>query len=822
MTYKGPNVEVRQNFEITPPAVNVEALPSAVIGAAFDVYSKEKLGDSIGIADVDYAWSVDGDNKVIYSESQGTKLFNFYKPLVYAKDSDGLGDFLVTPGTLTASAAPISSDASYKIKDITADNGSYMPYFSATTAVTVPANSKVVSVAAGSGKFIDAKLPKGILIVTNDVVLGTLNRVLTQDTLELTAVYNVSTPYTGTAIYAGAASVATATKPAFIYDPNANYNTEGIKIGDFVAVTSNSLSGAITNASIVSVGDNLLQIFTGTATNVNKELLTQLAYSLTDYYASTSTAGLTANISSYSVSRFVGFSPKYNTSSPSVTVDGAPVGATLVLSSSFALNTGDKIMIEDDPGATIYTVVSGSGTTYVLDQNITGVDTKKVYAWYPSSSEGITNPIIASYRAVKVDALGTVFKNSDVDLIGTNGLFGEANVYNELAMMISITSGLNAGRIMYVVAIDPTLSEVTEYGNALEALKFFDVYSHAIGSDSAAINALLPAYVDEQSAPYEAHERIAVLGYNEDSVYTLGSDTLVSVTGGLITISGTINLQSIGLSIGDKVSFIDSDSSEQKVTVTAIPASSSTVQTDYDGTTTTLTNTATFLLGVKSKQTNAIKALGAISNRRVTIVWPGNFKADTVATGTLAAETAVTLPSYYITAAVAGLDGGKKVSQSLTNAGFSIPGLSNIQLGTNSYFRKLELDNAASGGIDIMIQKGNISSVISSRHDLTTNMDAIIYRERSPQKQSDTVAKTFRNSISPYLGKYNITPELLDFFSTLTKGIKKSILKDGVVAAVTVTSIKRDPDVIDKVVIAVRITVLIANNYVDIDLNIVA
>lgn len=81
--------------------------------------------------------------------------------------------------------------------------------------------------------------------------------------------------------------------------------------------------------------------------------------------------------------------------------------------------------------------------------------------------------------------------------------------------------------------------------------------------------------------------------HNTGDNVNIGSDTLVSVTNGLITIDGGIDLQSIGLRVGDKASFLDG-AIVQNVTITAFPGSSTTVQTDYSGSTTTTTETVTF------------------------------------------------------------------------------------------------------------------------------------------------------------------------------------------------------------------------------------
>lgn len=101
-------------------------------------------------------------------------------------------------------------------------------------------------------------------------------------------------------------------------------------------------------------------------------------------------------------------------------------------------------------------------------------------------------------------------------------------------------------------------------------------------------------------------------------------------------------------------------------------------------------------------------------------------------------------------------------------------------------------------------------------------MDAIEYRERSITKQADQAAKTYRNSVDPYVGKYNISDNLLVFIRQVASIAAKSLIKDGVVAATEVLEVKRDPNIADKINILVKVTVFVAGNYFDITLNIVS
>jgi hypothetical protein len=216
----------------------------------------------------------------------------------------------------------------------------------------------------------------------------------------------------------------------------------------------------------------------------------------------------------------------------------------------------------------------------------------------------------------------------------------------------------------------------------------------------------------------------------------------------------------------------------------------------------------------KEEQAQKIAALSP-GNRRVSVVWPGWFNA--VNNGVRGA-----MPPYYIGAAACGMDGGIKVSQSFTNYDFQIPGLSNIELNTGTYFRKSHLDTIGGGGIDIMVQEASVTQTIKSRHDLTSDMSAVELRERSITKQADVVAKARRSSTKPYVGKYNIPNDLLQFLGKVCNIAATTLEKGGIVADINVLSIERDANVVDKINFNIKVTVFVAGNYYDITLLIVS
>jgi hypothetical protein len=101
-------------------------------------------------------------------------------------------------------------------------------------------------------------------------------------------------------------------------------------------------------------------------------------------------------------------------------------------------------------------------------------------------------------------------------------------------------------------------------------------------------------------------------------------------------------------------------------------------------------------------------------------------------------------------------------------------------------------------------------------------MDAIEYRERSITKQADVAAKTIRSAVAPYIGKYNISAQLIQFLGQVSGIVCSKLVNDGIVAGMTVTSIQRDALIADKINFYITVTVFVAGNYYDITLLIVS
>jgi len=137
---------------------------------------------------------------------------------------------------------------------------------------------------------------------------------------------------------------------------------------------------------------------------------------------------------------------------------------------------------------------------------------------------------------------------------------------------------------------------------------------------------------------------------------------------------------------------------------------------------------------------------------RVNIGYPG----EAVITDPNGLEQAV--PSYYLAAITAGQIAQFAPQQPYTNV--RVPGVQSVK-GSSDFFSKDQLNIIAGGGCWIWYQE-TPSSAVQVRHQLTTDTSTKTKRESSLLHALDYAAKFIRTNVRPMLGKFNITPELVD------------------------------------------------------------
>ena len=853
-TYQGPHASVLQQFVPTPAAVAIEDLPSVVVATAFDVFAKEVMGSSYGIIDNDIEWIAE---KVIYDKDViDQKAYDFYPVVVYAETP--FGDIELEMGTdpadVTSSGVTVGMDDAYKIPNTEKVAGScegIIPYYKqeGSGGDVQILSGDLSTIIISNGYVVTAGIRPGQLVLINIsstwTPVGVVGAVGNDETrVKLATAYSAPIDTTGEGIIIGAASAALKDIPDTVYDPTSDFITARVRVGDVVKLSTNTIPDSIATpleATVVAVLNKNTLRFNTEPLTAGLEDSNFLKYKKFE-----ETPASTLVLYTYWVERFVGFSQNYkfktqdgNTgvqvtrvSATSLTypqekpTGGSPVATPILKVGDLFMLTenasppplgSDDRLLANNLSRVTNIVASGIDWLVTTDEEIFRVDgadfasTDHLSAWEPK----LESDIKVDFRAIREEELGVVKRiTSPKDIADAWTNDGEISVHNELAFMATVIAGKNGGTVFYGVNVDASADNIAaEYSEALEALKLKDVYSHAFGTTDGGVNAIVGPYCDQQSEPYEGHERIGTICYDEDDVYLMGSDGCTVAITGIITIDGILDMLSAGITVGDVAKIYDDDTilvATATVTETPDPGSPTLVQTDYDGAILGAGHSVRFLSGRKDDQAIRIGNI-KYGNRRVKTIWPGWFTAEF-------GGTLYTLPPYYIAAAIVGNDSAIGVAQSFTNMTFSIPGLSNISLNTNHYFKKLDLDEIGAGGIDIMVQDSSVSQSIKSRHDLTSNMDAVLYREHSITKQADVAAKTIRASVAPYVGKYNITKELFNFMGQVIGIVVAKLLREGILADLSTKSIDRDEIIVDKINIVMEATVFVAGNYYDITL----
>ena len=848
-TYQGPNVEVNQVFEKTPTPTAIEDLPSVAVATAYDVYAKEVLGSSFGITDNDLPWGVTG---VIFDKTViGLRGYTFYPVQVFADTP--FGDIQIDNDDLTIDATnvTIDKDQAYIIPgtEIVAGTGSaIMPYYKkigSSGDVKILATDLSTVIVLG-GTVVTAQIKPGQSVWTtidggtNWVLVGVVGRIGNDETkIHLAAPYTAAITI-GDGITVGASAEATIDIADTVFDPDADYVADKVRVGDTIHLSSQSITGSLATPILATINS----VINKNTLRINNVAPTtgEVDYNFLAYEEFVNITGTTIKLYYYTIKRFIGFSENYGfkTLNATVGVIITVISATsfsIPVSGSPSLTAGDLFMVtvanvaagddernESDLRIFVVDTIVINGSDYditslsaVLQTGVvsdTAVANGNFFnAWNPR----LQSDVKADFRAIRSFENKIVHRITSIeDIIDFYSKDDQISVYNELAFMLNIEFGTSGGKVLYAVNVDSSaLNLSTEYSLALEELKLVDVYSHAFGTTDPGVNALIGPYVLDQSDPYEAHERIAMICFDEDDLYLQGIDSGSVATTGVITLDGGINPLTAGVKLNDIVELYKSNGDFiETVIVIATPTVSTTVATDYSGAALAAGHTFRFFTTDKTEQSIRIGAI-KYGERRVKMIWPGWFQANF-------GQLRLFVPPYYISANRAGLDSGVIVAQSQTRGSISIPGLSNYDMKTNTYFRKSMLDEIGGGGVDIQVQDGPITQSFNSRHDLTTNMDTIEFREWSITKQVDVVAKTTRSALDPYIGRYNITNQLFQFIGTILNGTNSNLTKKGIVRRLEVLSVKQDDIVVDRINITMRVTVYIAGNYYVVDLIVVS
>jgi len=174
----------------------------------------------------------------------------------------------------------------------------------------------------------------------------------------------------------------------------------------------------------------------------------------------------------------------------------------------------------------------------------------------------------------------------------------------------------------------------------------------------------------------------------------------------------------------------------------------------------------------------------------------------------------IPVPGYYLATVTAGMISAYAPSDPFTNV--PISGISRIKY-SNDVFSETRLNTIAEGGNYIFVQMTD-SSPIYCRHQLSTDMATIERRELSITKALDFCSKFIADSLAPYIGRYNITPDFLNTLGMTFSAIANYLIAKGHVVDVKLEKLYQDPDQPDSIKVTISVKVKYPVNYIKITL----
>ena len=429
--------------------------------------------------------------------------------------------------------------------------------------------------------------------------------------------------------------------------------------------------------------------------------------------------------------------------------------------------------------------------------------------------------VFIGYRALRTDLSGSVLEvNTTGDI---TGILGESTDSNPLALGVLLAKANTVTRVKCIAV--PT-NDLIGYQAAYDLAQGQRLYALAPLTQDQSILAALKNHVAQMSVPEMANWRTAIVNTAIPTTVNVGtySSGLMNVNGGnnaiavsagkYILTASNATFMSDGVTPGDIVHVFNGATPVGNYTVLSV-VSNQQVQLD---TTNAIAGISYYVDRALSKSQKAA-AIAAVSKsfglNRVIHVQP-----DLV--GINISGAIKYLPGYYLCAAVAGLIAGFPVQQGFTNIG--VAGIADLK-NSNFYFTRAQLNTMAESGTFLFMQETQ-GSIPYCRHELTTDVSVMEYRELLLVKNWDFLSYFYYDKIKSFMGSWNITPDTLntvrrtiDASSELLKGKKLPKigppLLDGKITTLEQSALNKDT-----VNCVLRISVVYPFNYINLYLTI--
>jgi hypothetical protein len=430
----------------------------------------------------------------------------------------------------------------------------------------------------------------------------------------------------------------------------------------------------------------------------------------------------------------------------------------------------------------------------------------------------ISGTVYLAYKALRTDLAGRVLTiNDSNDLVGQLGVISSSN---PLALAIQIALSNTTGRIR---AIAVASDDLTGHEAALTTAEGERLYFLTPLTQNVSIIAAYKAHCIQMSTPINAAWRMVLANTAMPLVSAVGQYTLASPnTGAVTTLSGSSYILYVanatfisdGVVPGDVIYFTAASVGGQVGAhqVTSVIDNQHLVV----NTTATATGISYYITRSMSKTQTAAAVAAASSQYSTSKVV--HVQPDLV--GVNVDGVTQFLPGYYLCAGLAGMGAGFAVQQGFTNVG--IAGVVDLQ-HSNFYFSKADMNTMAGAGTCLFVQETQGGNPYC-RHELTTDMSTLVYREILLVKEADYLSYYYHDILKSFIGSWNITPSSLNTVrQTLVAGssllMSQSLPKIGaVLLGYNIATLKQDTVNTDTLICVMTVSIGTPMNYINITL----
>ena len=449
----------------------------------------------------------------------------------------------------------------------------------------------------------------------------------------------------------------------------------------------------------------------------------------------------------------------------------------------------------------------------------------------PAQSGGKPIQTYVGYRALRTDKSREILtiEQTTGDL---ESKLGKATSTNPLALGVSL-SMRNTTTSIRAVAIEE--DSVDAYQTALQLIQNERLYSIVPLTSKMEVLTMLKAHVDQMSDPEAAMWRIGIVSSDPSDVLILGEfDGQFAITKSsvgdaagrhnmILNVPGASFLND-GIEPGDMISLITADDAAIQGTFKLDTIYSNTtlgIKAGLSGEVGYIpeveTNVTKFEILRNLDNASKAKNIAAISStfndKRIIHIMP-------CLVGITENSVIKYLPSYYLAAAVAGCVAGFPVQQGLTN--LTLAGIDSLQ-GSNFYFSKDDLNAMAAAGTMIFVQDTQ-SAPPYCRHELTTDMSVLEYRELLKVKNWDYLSYFYHDIVQPFIGNWNIVDDTLRVVRQTVISASENLKTQKLprigapLVSYEIAELAQDATAKDKIQLRMNIAIVDPNNYTDIHL----